>query len=138
MLTILKLLSPRADTNEAEMSVVSEAVVCPMCSGHGTDYSVIQARMVVCTLCQGRRWVPVDACLGCGRPAYRYWPPRQLPIIRYCGLEDCLKHLVRIHLPSKPAIVAAAEKMKAFARRDPVKEELERQRALGPAKGPCM
>ena len=51
----------------------------------------------------------VEACKGCGFPANKYWPPKQRPIIVYCGKEECLNKLVRLHKP-KPAIVKAIEK----------------------------
>lgn len=95
-------------------SFITEAVVCPMCGGAGQEYSASQAKLVDCTLCMGRRWVPEVACRGCGRPAYKFWPPKQIPIIRYCGLEDCLKHLVNMHLPKKPALVRAFDAMDAM------------------------
>jgi hypothetical protein len=50
----------------------------------------------------------VETCKSCGFPANRYWPPKQRPIIVYCGREDCLNKLVKIH--KKPAIVRAAER----------------------------
>ena len=46
--------------------------------------------------------MPRDNCKGCGRPAIKAWPPGQVPIIRYCGLEECFKDLVTIHKTSVP------------------------------------
>lgn len=106
------------------MTIVTEAVSCPMCQGTGRDLDIKSGRMAKCELCQGKGWVPTEACKGCGKPAYKFWPPRQMPIIRYCGLEECLKHLVNIHLPAKAAIVAAVEALKAH----------ENDKFIGPAR----
>ena len=48
-------------------------------------------------MCKGKGYVPRANCKGCGRPAIKAWPPGQVPIIRYCGLEECFKDLVMIH-----------------------------------------
>lgn len=60
------------------------------------------SKLTQCELCFGRGWVPQVACKGCGRPAFKFWPPKQYPLIQYCGLEDCFNKLVKLHLPKKP------------------------------------
>lgn len=70
---------------------------CPQCRGTGVDYSIIHHALVGCALCWGRGYVPSVRCKSCGRPATKFWPPKQRPIIRYCGLESCLNNLVKLH-----------------------------------------
>lgn len=76
---------------------------CPECHATGQSYSTRHHTLVVCGLCHGRLFMPSATCKGCGRPAVKMWPPRQRPIVEYCGLEACLTLLVTIHKPSSVA-----------------------------------
>lgn len=81
---------------------------CPMCQGTGQEYNTIHHMLLRCTLCEGRGWVPVMACRGCGKPAYKWWPRFQVPIIQYCGLETCFSVLIKLHI-SRPKIADTKE-----------------------------
>jgi hypothetical protein len=86
------------------LSELAPLVDCPNCGGTGQAYSVLHHSLWLCEMCWGKRWLPAATCRGCGRPATKYWPPKQRPIIQYCGLESCFSALVVIHRPvgSKP------------------------------------
>jgi hypothetical protein len=81
--------------------------MCPQCKGTGQDYNLRHRKLMACELCYGRGYVS-ERCMGCGRPATKYWPPKQQPIIHYCGLETCFNALVTLRKSSKPVIVRAA------------------------------
>src|SRR5271154_515697 len=76
--------------------------VCPACWGTGRDFSLRHHTQLVCDFCDGRGWVPLATCKSCGRPAWKFWPANQKPIVRFCGKEECFTNLVRIHKSSKP------------------------------------
>lgn len=100
-------------------------VLCPFCRGTKQDYSIKHKRLVTCTWCGGKGWCSPFVCKGCGKPANKFWPPRQMPIIRYCGMETCFSQLVKIHPRPVPRLVQVVDAIdKANRRRDP-KEELE-------------
>jgi hypothetical protein len=84
---------------------------CPMCRGTRQDYSIKHHKLMVCTLCNGRGWVPIESCRGCGRPAFQWWPKAQSPIIRYCGFETCLSALIKIHPAEKRRVDTKVSKV---------------------------
>lgn len=114
-------------------------VTCPMCKGSARDLSLIHHVLVNCTLCNGKGWLPLVSCRGCGRPAFRWWPLNGPPLIQYCGLEVCFSRLVTIHRTDKsvgrPAIVHAMEEINRANQRVDQMDELKRrlQHRLGPA-----
>lgn len=73
---------------------------CPVCTGSGTDLDMKTKTFEVCRRCLGRGYVPLVKCLGCGRPAFVFWPAGQLPIIRFCGSNECLAHLIEVRQPN--------------------------------------
>lgn len=85
------------------MIALSEVVLCPMCKSTGHDYHLVHHKLLKCELCEGRGWIPTVSCRGCGRPAFKFWPPRQVPIVQYCGLEACLSAMVTLH-STKPSL----------------------------------
>jgi hypothetical protein len=105
---------------------LTPVAVCSCCKGTGTDYSLKHHALVECLLCEGRGWIVTKACLGCGRPAFKFWPAHQIPLIQFCGLEECFTKLVKIHRPNKLAgfvrtggyhPVAIIDAVKALTRR---------------------
>ena len=82
------------------ISEIRPIVTCPMCQGTGRDYSINHHTFVWCDLCERRGWVPLESCMGCGKPAFRFWPRNQQPIVAYCDKEECLTHLVALHKPA--------------------------------------
>ena len=98
---------------------------CPNCGGTGQEYSLQQATLIKCVVCNGKRYMPGVSCKGCGRPAIKFWPPHQRPIVLYCGLESCLAMLVVIHKSRvSPAIVSAVQQIMGPAKRIDAMEEL--------------
>lgn len=73
--------------------------------------------------------MPLDKCVGCGRPAFEFWPPNQMPIIRFCGTKECLGHLVeiwhKIGIESDKAVYD-----RAFTRIQPRKELADLQEEI--------
>lgn len=116
------------------LTTIGAISICPACKGTGQDYSVKHHRLVMCDLCEGRRWVPLESCRGCGRPAFRFWPPRQQPILRYCGREDCFNKLVVVHKPKITLVEAVKAVQDAAAKRVNELKEFKDQmkRRLGP------
>jgi hypothetical protein len=111
-------------------------VTCPMCYGTGSDYSLLHHTLVQCNLCEGKKFVLLKACDGCGKPAKKAWPPKQEPFIWYCGLEECFNKLVTIRVvPSKESkagkkVVTQAEIDQAFVQRmalEQAKEDIARR-----------
>ena len=118
-----------------QMIEIQPVMTCAMCQGTGQDYSVLHHKLLRCEICSGLGFIAPISCKGCGRPALRTWPPRQSPLVYYCGLEVCLKLLVRMHIPKKsPTIVEAAQRIekisneiaKANRRHSPIEEIRER------------
>jgi hypothetical protein len=104
--------------------------------GSGRDFSVKHHTQLVCDFCDGRGWVPLATCRGCGKPAFKFWPALERPILRFCGKEDCFTKLIKIHKWARPVlkgfvpatiVVAGHEIDKANRRFDP-KDEMERYR----------
>ena len=86
---------------------IKPITICPQCRGTKKDFNNRHRRLMKCELCEGRGWVPMQSCKGCGRPAFVWWPnARQLPFIRYCGRVECLDVLVKIH--NKPVSAGKA------------------------------
>ena len=75
-------------------SHISPLVPCPECEGTGWD---VDARAnFVCDVCEGRGYVVMDVCRGCGRPAFE-----QGGYVKYCGREECWKTLTLAIDPKK-------------------------------------
>lgn len=74
-------------------------VQCPACKGTRKDFSPVHKRPAICEWCRGAGWLRHEVCRGCGKPATRFWPPKQTAFIRYCGAAECLTVLVTIHKP---------------------------------------
>lgn len=122
---------------------IEPLIVCPFCRGTRQDYNIKHHKMMPCEWCSGRGYTSRYACKGCGRPANKYWPPKQWPIIRYCGLESCFSKLVKIHgktvgvRPSGPYhpgpgafnIVRAAQEIDRANSRFNPKDEMEALKA---------
>src|SRR5271166_1368087 len=81
------------------ISSLQPIVACPMCRGTRYELSLKHHGQFECGMCKGCGWVLAHSCKGCGRPALKSWPPKQVPFVWYCGLETCLAVLIRIHKP---------------------------------------
>lgn len=98
------------------MIEIQPVALCPMCQGTGRDYSPVHHTLVTCSICNGAGFMSSLSCKGCGRPALRTWPPRQSPLVHYCGREECLKVMVRMHIPKKkPTIIEAVDAIKKIS-----------------------
>ncbi len=128
---------------------VDPIMLCPNCGGTGQVYSNTHHTLVECDMCWGKCIIPAVSCRGCGRPATRWWPPLQRPIVRYCGLETCLNALVTLHKPvgggiiPKGIVAVVKEITKANSRErvnqmEELRQDLVR-REIGPHfKGSCF
>lgn len=100
-----------------EMKELSHIAVCPQCQGSRLMWSLKHHKLVECETCKplgpasrSVGWVPNSVCRGCGKPAYKFWPPNQIPIIKYCGMETCFNALVRvIAAPKAKPVVQQAD-----------------------------
>lgn len=119
---------------------IKPITVCPMCRGTGQDYSIKHSKLMPCTLCEGRSWVPLESCKGCGRPAYKWWPKIQSPILRYCGLEACLANLVKLHPAEKRKSIVESNGQRAQIAKANAKisAEEEIKEAVRRRFGPCI
>lgn len=80
---------------------VPDTASCFMCQGSGILVDPLEQYLdPACWLCEGRGWVSLRACKGCGRPAFH-----MVNSVIFCGRADCFEELTG-EARTKPKLLA--------------------------------